>query len=80
MVQSPFANWRECHANEDALYRILRVLATVGVFRDAGPRMFANTPLSEAIRSDVADSARDTVLWESNPSHMRPFAELMHSI
>jgi len=65
-------------ANEDALYRILRALASLGVFREAAPRTFANTPMSEALRSDAPDSVRDAVLFMSSPMHMRVFTELQH--
>ena len=35
-------------ANEDALYRVLRLLASLGVFEEAGPRRFALTPAAAA--------------------------------
>lgn len=66
--------------NENALYRTLRALASVGVFHEVDPGKFANTPLSEQLRSDQAGSSRDTVLFIANPLHLRVFAELMHSI
>ena len=66
--------------NENGLYRTLRALASVGVFREVEPGTFANTPLSEQLRSDLAGSSRDTVLFIANPLHLRVFAELMHSI
>src|SRR5271154_3617808 len=50
---------RTSKGNEDALYRSLRALASIVVFRETAPRTFANTALSEAIRSDVSGSARD---------------------
>ncbi|HXQ24813.1 MAG TPA: methyltransferase [Candidatus Acidoferrales bacterium] len=71
---------RASRANEGALYRILRALASLGVFRETALCTFANTPLSETIRSDVAGSARDTVLFMADPMHMRVFAEMMHSV
>jgi hypothetical protein len=71
---------RASNANEDALYRSLRALASIAVFRETTPRTFANTTLSEAIRSDVASSARDAVLFMADPLHMRIYAELMHTI
>jgi hypothetical protein len=66
--------------NENALYRTLRALASLGVFQEVEPGVFANTPLSEQLRSDLAGSARDTVLFLANPLHLRVFAELMHSV
>src|SRR5262249_16777980 len=49
---------RQCEANPDALYRVLRALASLGVFREEEGRRFAHTPLSEALRSDVPGSTR----------------------
>jgi hypothetical protein len=37
---------REAGANEDALYRVMRMLAAEGVFEEIGPQTFATTPLS----------------------------------
>jgi hypothetical protein len=44
--------------NPDALYRLLRALASVGVFTEGEARHFALTPLAEPLRSDVAGSKR----------------------
>jgi hypothetical protein len=44
------------------LFRILRALETVGVFVQSSPRVFANTPLSEAIRKNVPGSMRTMIL------------------
>lgn len=68
------------HTNEDRLYRVLRALASVGVFREAGPRRFALTPAAEALRSDVSGSIRDMAIWISDPLHLRVYAEMMQSI
>ena len=45
-------------ANPDALYRIMRALASVGVFEEKTPRAFALTPLSELLRDDARPSFR----------------------
>jgi len=65
---------------EDALYRVLRALASIEVFRETTPRTFANTPLSEAIRSDARESARDSVLFMADQLHMNIYSELMHTV
>jgi len=51
----------EAGANEDALYRFLRALASDGVFVEGEPGVFANTELSELLITDRADSWRDIV-------------------
>jgi O-methyltransferase domain/Dimerisation domain len=66
--------------NEDALYRVLRALASVGVFTETAPRAFANTPASELMRSGTRDSMRDVMIWMGDAFHFRVYAELMHSV
>lgn len=67
-------------ANEDRLYRVLRVLASLGVFAETSPRTFALTSAAEPLRSDVPDSIRNMVLWISSPFHFRTYAEILHSV
>src|SRR5205823_3252859 len=45
-------------ANADALYRILRALAGIGIFREVDDGRFGQTPISEYLRSDVPGSMR----------------------
>src|SRR5712671_42281 len=45
-------------ANADALNRILRALASVGIFREVDDGRFGQTPISEYLRSDVPGSMR----------------------
>src|SRR4051794_20359494 len=46
-----------CDADEHSLYRVLRAAASVGVFAELPDRTFANTPISETLRSDHPNSA-----------------------
>jgi hypothetical protein len=75
---------RELAANigssEDALYRVLRALASVGVFTETAARTFALTPVSEALRGDVRESAKEMVLWMGNRFHFHVWAELTYSV
>jgi hypothetical protein len=68
------------HTNEDGLYRVLRAMASIEVFRETDSRIFANTPLSEAIRSDAPNSARDAVLFIADPLHMNVYGQLTHTL
>ena len=45
-------------ADEGALYRLLRALASVGIFTEVESRRFALTPMAECLRSDVPGSVR----------------------
>src|SRR5688572_19118203 len=67
-------------ANEDALHRVLRALAMVGVFAETAPRTYALTPAANLLRAGVPGSVHDLVLWLSDSFHFRVYAETMHSV
>jgi hypothetical protein len=67
-------------ANEDALYRLLRALASAGVFSEGSPGTFELTPVGELLRADRDDSVRDMVLWLDNPFHFQTHSEMPHSV
>lgn len=61
--------------NEDALYRVLRVLASVGVFAEVAPREFGLTPAAELLRRDHLESVHHLVNWLADPLHFRVYAD-----
>ena len=65
---------------EDALYRVLRALASVGLFDEASPRRFKLTEAGQALRPDVPGNRHDMALWVTSPVHFRVYAEMMHSV
>jgi hypothetical protein len=67
-------------ANEGALYRILRLLASLGVFAEKSPRRFALTASADLLRKDVPGSLRGMAVFLPDPFHFRVYAELMHSV
>jgi hypothetical protein len=71
---------RDTATNEDALYRVLRLLASVGVFREQEGRTFAQSPASSLLQSTAPGSLYDLVLWIADPFHLRIYAEAMHSV
>jgi ubiquinone/menaquinone biosynthesis C-methylase UbiE len=52
---------REMGAHERSLYRLLRALASVGIFAEDDTGRFALTPLAELLRSDVPSSQRTDI-------------------
>ena len=62
--------------NEDALYRILRLLASAGVFEEAAPRMFRLTPAAELLQKNHPRSMRDLAFFIADPFHLRVYADL----
>ncbi len=71
---------RRTGTNEDALFRILRLLAMMGIFSESDSRHFSLTPPAELLRSDHPQSMRDAVVWLADPFHFNIAAELLHSV
>src|SRR6516225_8431499 len=65
--------------NPDALYRLLRPLASVGIFAEGESRRFSLTPLAEPLRSDVPGSKRAFALM-SGDEQFRTWAEIDYSL
>src|SRR5437762_1647174 len=65
--------------NPDALYRLLRALASVGIFAEGESHRFSLTPLAEPLRSDIAGSKRALALM-SGDEQFRSWAEIDYSI
>lgn len=66
--------------NEDALYRTLRFLAGQGVFQEIAPREFANSELSQWLRSDVPGSVRSMLIYRGTPYYSSSLGGLLYSI
>lgn len=66
-------------ANQDALYRLMRALASVGIFSEESPRRFTMTPLAECLRSDGEDSVRDLALFYGNEVY-RSYGRILDSV
>ena len=67
-------------AHAGALYRVLRALASVGVFAENEAGRFAQTPLSETLRSDLPGSLRWFAVSELGQEHFRGWGNLMHAV
>jgi cyclopropane fatty-acyl-phospholipid synthase-like methyltransferase len=64
-------------AHADSLYRIMRALAAVGVFREGEARVFELTPLGECLETD---GLRFQAMLFHSPWHDRAWSELEHSV
>jgi hypothetical protein len=71
---------RNLRVNESALYRILRLLASLSVFEETSPQTFANTELSQFLRSGVPGSVRSILIFRGSELFFRPFAEILYSV
>jgi hypothetical protein len=71
---------RATGANEDGLYRVLRLLASLGVFAETGPRQFGLTPSAELLRKDVPGSLRGIAVFLPDPFHFRAYAHTLDAV
>lgn len=62
-----------------ALFRLLRGLASLGVFEETTPRVFRNTPRSEALLDGVPGSQRAMAIM-SGGEHYASWNELLHCV
>ncbi|WP_119273935.1 methyltransferase [Taklimakanibacter deserti] len=65
-------------SNADALYRVMRLLAAEGVFREVLPRHFELTEMGTVLRSD-RPGPRDFIHMINSEAYLA-FGQLMHSV
>jgi hypothetical protein len=70
---------RATGVQEDPLYRVLRTLASVGIFEEVSPRTFATNATADLLRTG-STTLRDILLFLTDPYHFRVYAELLHSV
>ena len=63
-----------------ALYRVLRALASVGVFREEPGRRFGLTPLGECLRADAPEPVGPWAAFVGRPYHWQAWAHLLHGV
>lgn len=69
-----------CEADPDALYRVLRATATVGVFAEDDKGRFALTPMAELLRNDAPLSLRAAAITVNMDPMWRPYGHIEHSV
>jgi hypothetical protein len=67
-------------AHAPSLYRLLRAVASFGVFAEDDDGRFHMTPLAEPLRSDIPGSVRDFVSFYGEPFLWEPWGHLLHSV
>lgn len=63
---------RAVGADPQALYRVLRMLASIGLFTETVPDAFALTPLGATLRTDAPGSLRYFAIAETAFGHWAP--------
>src|SRR5690242_8593792 len=67
-------------AHASSLYRVLRALASVGVFAETEGGRFTLTPLGDCLRSDVPNSMKEFARFVAMPGAARSWDNLMHCV
>ena len=71
---------REAGVSEDGLYRLLRALASVGVFSESADRRFRLTGMGQLLRSDHPQSLAGFARFTSHDITWRPWGCLNYSV
>jgi len=67
-------------AHSQSLYRLLRGLASIGIFSEVKDRCFELTPEAACLKSDAPDSVRTFAIWTGDEVNWKPWGQLLYSI
>lgn len=70
----------ETKTDADALYRVLRAVAAIGILEERADGCFALTPLSSGLVSGAPNGMRDMFLFASDPMFWRPYEVVAHTV
>ena len=68
------------NTHPQSLYRLLRALASVGIFEEKEKHLFAITPLAQTLQSDVPGSLRYMAIAELDYAHTLAWSNLIPSL
>lgn len=63
-----------------SLYRVLRALASVGIFAEVENGLFQSTPLAATLQSDITGSLRFIAMTELGEEHYPAWEHVLHSV
>jgi hypothetical protein len=69
---------KETGTHTRSLYRLLRALATVGLYEELDGERFRNTPLGEVLRADEPVAGHAAFI--GRPNHWQAWSALLHSV
>jgi hypothetical protein len=67
-------------SSERSLYRVLRSLAAVGIFRETDPKVFELTPYADALRSDAPNSFRNGAIFLGEEWVWKVMGQMLYSV
>ena len=63
--------------DEGHLYRLMRMLASSGIFKERSPRIFKNSKISDYLRRDNPDNVLAMVLMHNSPEMTKPWTDAL---
>lgn len=63
--------------NEDHLYRLMRMLSSMGIFEETSHRVFKNSKISNYLRVDNPDNVLAMVLMHNSPQMTKPWTDAL---
>jgi hypothetical protein len=69
----------EAGVGPDPLYRVLRALASVGIFAETAPRTFASTPPADLLRKGEG-SLGDGIQFMTDALHFQAYGDMLHTV
>ncbi|MBV9677661.1 MAG: hypothetical protein JO185_15085, partial [Acidobacteriaceae bacterium] len=67
-------------AHATSLYRVMRMLASIGVFEEHENQFFSHTALSELLKTDAPGSLRYVATFWGDPWTTRAFENMTHTL
>src|SRR5262245_38208889 len=71
---------RNADVSDDGVYRLLRALASLGLFAETAGRRFGLTPMGQLLRSDHPDSLAGFARFVGHDCTWRPWGRLDYSV
>jgi len=71
---------KRVEVDDEALYRVLRLLAGHGIFQQQTHGTFGNSELSHYLRADVPGSLRAAFIFRGSSFFYSPFKEILYSV
>jgi len=71
---------KKTNTHERSLYRVLRSLASIGIFTETDAKLFSLTPAAELLLSDHPGSMRDAVIFMGESWHWSVYGEMSYSV
>jgi predicted transcriptional regulator len=68
------------NTNPDALYRVLRALSTIGIYKENEDKYFELTVKGDLLKKDNPSSIRINILMRMAEYNWKPWGELLYSV